>query len=645
VRKPLPRNPALSRRIRRILVIDEGSPGHLAQSRGLARALAEHCQAELEEYPVRLVLRGIFRPWLRIACSMARRGLPECLLRLAYRLPEGAPMPAADLLITSGGRGLYFAASLARRLRCPLVFCGDPAPLPAAWCDAIVSPLPLAGHPLVIRSELLLTEITPQSIVGCGEDLREKFRQSGGETLAALLIGGDSRSHRYTAADWQDLIDTVNQRGAQGWRWLISTSRRTPVDVAERLRQGIKATYLVHAVWWHERPERVLQGYLDAADIVLVSRDSLTMLSEAIAAGKPTVALAPRRTLPSPFIDPVLAGQVRGRRLREVALADLPAMPFAMQDFSPLNDSRLPDYARQLAALLCLLPRQTEVPLTFGVIVPTYNRPGYLSEAIQSVLAQSYPHWKLLICNDASVVDYSPVAPWLEDKRIVMIQAPCNGGPNRARNMAIDLAAAEGCDYIIFMDDEDRLDPQALAIGLQMIAAHPDTDWFISNTTGDRKAGQRDIASEGHVDWIADYAYGKKLRGDKTHIVSLAALGDIRFDGRLRVETWHFFLPLAARARIWAYPYPSRRIRYLDDGITRTNSRHPGSWREIKSRFARHRLAIRLCPWRLAAWRYALLELLKTPLRMVRLLLGRPASPRRVADGGPPMQRKSEILP
>ncbi len=619
MRRPLSRNRVLSRRIRRILLIDEGSPGHLVQSRGLARALAEHCQAEVEEYPVRLALRGIFRPWLRMACSMARWGLPDWLLRLAYRLPERA-LPAADLLVTSGGRGLYLAASLARRQRCPLVFCGDPSPLPAVWCDAIVSPLPLAGHPRVIRSELLLTEISPQSIAGRGRELRETFRQSGATTLAALLIGGDSRSHRYTAADWQDLIATVNQRGAQGWRWLISTSRRTPVEIAERLRQEIEPAYLIHAVWWHAQPERVMQGYLDAADIVLVSRDSLSMLSEAIAAGKPAVALAPRRTLPSAFIDPVLATQVEGRRLRQVALADLPATRFAAQDFSPLTVSPLPDYDRQLADLLGLRPRQSEAPLSFGVIVPTYNRPAYLIEAIQSVLAQTYPHWKLLICNDASSVDYSPVAPWLADPRIVMIKAACNGGPNKARNMIIDRAAAEGCDYIIFMDDEDRLDPQALATGVQMLAAHPEADWLISNTAGDRKAGQRDIDAEGSVDWLADYAYGKKLRGDKTHIISLAMLGDIRFDGQLRVETWHFFLPLAARARIWAYPYPSRRIRYLDDGITRTNSRHPRSWREIQSRFARHWLAIRLRPSLLAAWRNGLLELLKTPLRLARLL-------------------------
>ena len=162
------------------------------------------------------------------------------------------------------------------------------------------------------------------------------------------------------------------------------------------------------------------------------------------------------------------------------------------------------------------------------------------------------------------------------------------------------------------MDDEDRLEPKALEVAAAKIARHPEAGWLISNTCGDRKARQCDIEREGRVDWFADYVYGRNLRGDKTHVISLSKLGNIRFDGNLRVETWHFFQPLAARTQPWAYPCPSRRIRYLDDGITRTNSRHPRTWREVNSRYARHLQVVRLRPGLAAAYLYLGLELLKT---------------------------------
>ena len=601
--------------VHRILVIDEGSPGHLVQSRGLARALAAECGAELAVYSVRLSLRGVFRPVLRAACALGRRGLPDRLLRLAFRLPD-TPPPTAEVIVTSGGRGFFYAVSLARRTGAKLVFCGDPAPLPAAWCDVVLGPQPIADHPGSIGTGMLLTEIGPQEIAGKGAALREAFDKSGGVRLATLLIGGDSRSHRYAEEDWADLAAAVNRLGEQGWRWLLSTSRRTPPAVEARLRRDIRSEHLIHAVWWHAAPERVMAAFLDAADVVMVTRDSLSMLSEAVAAGKPTVALAPRRVLPSHLIDTMLEGASNERRLRRVGMAALATMHFDAGDFSLLTADRRPELARTAAARLGLGPAQ---PPVFGIIVPTYNRPAYLIEAIDSLQAQTYPHWKMLICDDASSADYAQVTPFLTDTRIVMTRAAKNSGPNRARNVSIDRAVQEGCDYIVFMDDEDRLEPQALEVAAAKIAEHPESGWLISNTCGDCKAGQREIEREGRVDWFADYVYGRTLRGDKTHVISLKKLGDIRFDGTLRVETWHFFQPLAARTLPWAYPFPSRRIRYLDDGITRTNSRNPRTWREIRSRYARHLQAVRLRPGLVAAFRYLALELIKTPGRLLHL--------------------------
>ncbi|WP_374323920.1 ELM1/GtrOC1 family putative glycosyltransferase [Azonexus sp.] len=337
--------------LRRILVIDEGSPGHLVQSRGLARELAAQSGAALAEYPVRLKLRGVFRPFLRAACGLARRGLPERLLRLAYRLPE-APPPPAEVIVSSGGRGFYYAVSLARRSGAKLIYCGDPAPLPARWCDVVVSPQPLPGHPGALGSGMLLTEISPQRIAGQGDALRQRFAQSGGSLLVALLIGGDSRSHRYTAADWQALVDAVNLLGGQGWRWLVSTSRRTPPAVEARLRAGIRADWLVQAVWWHAAPARVVQPYLDAATLVLVTQDSLSMLSEAVAAGKPALALAPRQVLPSPVIESVLAPAAAAGHLRRVALTELADYRYAAAQFIRQTAGHPAGLASRVLALL-----------------------------------------------------------------------------------------------------------------------------------------------------------------------------------------------------------------------------------------------------------------------------------------------------
>lgn len=197
----------------------------------------------------------------------------------------------------------------------PLVYCGDPRPLPAHWCDVILSPLP-TQQTRSIKTDLLLTGISPSDIIGKGETLRNTFKQTGAPCTAALLIGGDSRSHHYE--DWQALISGVrNQLGSQGWRWLITTSRHTPQQVERQLQLALRPEFLVDTVWWHQQASPMVQAYLGTADLVLVTRDSMSMLSEAISANKPTLALAPNCVHRSEFIDAIVNTQVEQKRLRE----------------------------------------------------------------------------------------------------------------------------------------------------------------------------------------------------------------------------------------------------------------------------------------------------------------------------------------
>ncbi len=260
----------------------------------------------------------------------------------------------------------------------------------------------------------------------------------------------------------------------------------------------------------------------------------------------------------------------------------------------------------------------------FAIIVPTFNRPELLRQSMDSVLGQTYPHWLMVICDDCSTADYGPLFSSITDPRIVTLRNPRNGGCNQARNLAIDEAIRRNADYMTLLDDEETLHPRCLELALPQIQAHPDHAWFISNTSGEAKTSTRQIVEEASSDWIDDYCYGKTLRGDKTHVISLKVLDDIRFDGRYRASNmWPFYMPLSARTRIWTYPFASKHIQYLEGGITKTSSRYPRTWLEIYSRFARHAYAISLRPTKGAAYKCLLMELLKTPKRLIYLLCGK----------------------
>ena len=124
-------------------------------------------------------------------------------------------------------------------------------------------------------------------------------------------------------------------------------------------------------------------------------------------------------------------------------------------------------FARALAPTAEELQRQREYPFAekplVTVAVPAYNTPPrYLHELVDSVLAQSYENWELVIADGCSPKEESREALRQEaerDGRIRVLFLDTNGGISANTNAA--LAAAKG-DFIVFSDHDDLLTPDAL---------------------------------------------------------------------------------------------------------------------------------------------------------------------------------------
>lgn len=113
------------------------------------------------------------------------------------------------------------------------------------------------------------------------------------------------------------------------------------------------------------------------------------------------------------------------------------------------------------------------VPLAkVSIIIPTYNRPTYLREALESALAQTYEDLEILVFDDAST-DSTPqlVREYLSDPRLSYVRQPMNVGPNR--NWRAGMAAVTGAFFCILADD-DRLHPTFVERLVRPLAEDPD---------------------------------------------------------------------------------------------------------------------------------------------------------------------------
>ena len=94
-----------------------------------------------------------------------------------------------------------------------------------------------------------------------------------------------------------------------------------------------------------------------------------------------------------------------------------------------------------------------------SIIMPTYNCARFIRESIDSVLAQTYTNWELIIVDDSSTDNTAEMVANFNDPRIHYLRNEQNEGAALTRNKA--LRAAKG-RYIAFLDSDDLWHPDKL---------------------------------------------------------------------------------------------------------------------------------------------------------------------------------------
>lgn len=114
-----------------------------------------------------------------------------------------------------------------------------------------------------------------------------------------------------------------------------------------------------------------------------------------------------------------------------------------------------------------------------SLVITVYNRERYLSDAIESILTQTYSDFELLIWDDGSTDDSVKIAQHyaMQDKRIRLIAAPHQG---RAPVLKAALAEVTGA-YVGWVDSDDLLAQTALAETVSVLAQHPQVGLVYTN--------------------------------------------------------------------------------------------------------------------------------------------------------------------
>ena len=130
------------------------------------------------------------------------------------------------------------------------------------------------------------------------------------------------------------------------------------------------------------------------------------------------------------------------------------------------SPGRTPDALKQLWIV--------ERAHTVSVVIPCYKQAHFLGEAIESVLAQSHPA-EIVVVDDGSPDNTKQVASRYPQVRYIWQE---NKGLAEARNAGFRITTG---DYVIFLDADDRLTPNAIGAHLGCFAEHPEAGFVVGD--------------------------------------------------------------------------------------------------------------------------------------------------------------------
>jgi len=194
----------------------------------------------------------------------------------------------------------------------------------------------------------------------------------------------------------------------------------------------------------------------------------------------------------------------------------------------------------------------SEPAATVGVVIVSYNQAHYLSQALESVRAQRRPCDRLVVVDDGSTDNPAAVVAGFPHARLITQQ---NRGLAAARNAGL---AVLDTSFVVFLDADDRLEPNAIELGLACFARVPESGFVYGGHLYIDADGQE---LGGRFEPPREDPYLHFLRGNFIAMHGavmyrrdcLLAVGG--FDETLRrCEDYDLYLRLTRRYQVTGYP-------------------------------------------------------------------------------------------
>lgn len=221
--------------------------------------------------------------------------------------------------------------------------------------------------------------------------------------------------------------------------------------------------------------------------------------------------------------------------------------------------------------------RCDEAPPLVSVVIPTHNRAVEVVQAIESVLAQTYANWEVILVDDGSTDSTSDdVQPLLSDSRIIYRRLEGAHGVSGARNAGLELASGE---YIAYLDSDNTWEPRFLEVMVAFVRTHG-LRWAYAVSALEEVGGE-------HRRAFRALPYNRQALRERNFIDCIVVLHerDLLMDvgtfdtGLRRNVDWDLFIRLAEVSEPRLAPFIGTRYDVWEERGNRITTHEPFAYR------------------------------------------------------------------
>lgn len=228
-----------------------------------------------------------------------------------------------------------------------------------------------------------------------------------------------------------------------------------------------------------------------------------------------------------------------------------------------------------------------------SVIVPTYNRPDMLMEALRSILSQTYSHYEIIVVNDGGIEVENRLPLLNPNKNIIYIKLASHRERSSARNIGIQKARGK---YIAYLDDDDIYYPDHLET---LVSFLEKSDYKVAYTDAHRAHQKREnggyVVVKRDIPYSFDFDNNRILIENFVPILCVmhekSCLDEVGcFDEVLTtLEDWDLWIRMSRKFKFAHIPKVTCEFSWREDGTTTTSGKWLDFIRNRKRIYERYR--------------------------------------------------------